>query len=196
MVESKHLAIDLDDVCLDFYGTLIDAVNEQFDAELTRSSFEEWDLGPVLEPIIGGNWWKWWKAQDLWQTARPVRGVLGGLRHLRKNGYYLEVVTSKPEWAERATWEWQGRVKLPVHQFTIVEMGKRKVDTTDADILIDDKPANCYEFVDDGRKAILFSSRTAHESSAVLRPGMVRALRWAAIPTVLEALEYEEARSG
>jgi 5'(3')-deoxyribonucleotidase len=72
-------------------------------------------------------------------------------------------------------------------------MTERKVDRTEADILIDDKPENCFQFVEDGRQAILFDR--PHNQTVELRPGMDRVFGWSSMATGLEMLAYEEAVS-
>lgn len=154
----KHLAIDLDDVCLDFTGGVRAAVQREFAVEIPESAFEAWDLHPVLDPIIGRSWWKWLREREwLWSNFPAVDGAVGGLERLRHEGYYLECVTSKPRWAEYNTWRWLGKWRLPFNRVTIVGEKDRKIDFTDAELLIDDKPANLTPFVDAGRQGILFA---------------------------------------
>ena len=184
-----HLVIDLDDVCLKFVDTLAETVNESFDTDLTIEDFAQWDLTSVLNPIIGEDWWKWWKRQNAWAGAPPVRGVKGGLKRLREEGYYLEIVTSKPNWAEAATWEWQGREKLPVHRFTIIDMNTRKVDVSEGGIIIDDKFANVKQFTEAGRLGLLFNR--PHNRSDEPTEGMIRVARWRDIPDALELVKLE-----
>jgi len=194
MTDVKHLAIDLDDVILDFVDSgIIRCINREFDAGLiAERDITDWDLSKVLDPIVGGSWWDWWRKRDwLWAQCDAVPGAIGGLQKLRDAGHYLEVVTSKPEWAEAQTWRWLGKWRPPVHQVTIIGMGESKADSTDADIIIDDKPENCFEFLEDGRQAILFDR--PHNRAAELRPGMDRVFNWRGMATGLEMLEYEEA---
>jgi len=154
-----HIAIDLDDVILDFVGNLVDVLNTEYDAGLTRESVTDWDLTKILDPIIGESWWKWWERRDwLWAQAPAVPGAIGGLEKLRRNGHYLEIVTAKPRWAEAQTFRWLGKWRPPVHRVTIipVEQKLKKSEVTFAELLIDDKPDNCEEFLQANRRAILF----------------------------------------
>lgn len=156
-----HIAVDLDDVVLDFCGGLVTAMNKEFDAGLTLDSFEEWDLKTLLDPVIGRSWWDWLRERDwLWANFDAIDGSLGGLEKLRRDGHYLECVTSKPQWAEASVWKWLGKWRPPFQAVTIVDTAKegsvRKVDVTEASILIDDKPSNIADFCNEARSGILF----------------------------------------
>lgn len=155
--EMRHLAIDLDDVVLDYTGGVAAAVKMEFGVDLSAEDFTGWDLHPVLDPIIGRSWWSWMRDREwLWANFPAVPGAMGGLEKLRRQGFYLECVTSKPQWAEHNTWKWLGRWRPPFQRVTIVGPKDRKIDFTDAELLVDDKMKNLNEFVQEGRQAILF----------------------------------------
>lgn len=169
----KHLAIDLDDVVLDFTGGLRESVLKEYDVMLPPEAFDKWEIGEILNPIIGINWWKWLREREwLWAQFPAVNGAVGGLNALRRAGFYLECVTSKPEWAEHNTWKWLGKWRPPFNRVTIVGPMDRKVEFTDAYLLVDDKVENIEQFLHDGRKGILFDRHYNRESS------LERALHW------------------
>jgi 5'(3')-deoxyribonucleotidase len=185
----RHLAIDLDDVVLDLTGGVARTVAREHDVPLPV--FDNWNMDLVLKPILGMPWMKWMRKKDwLWATFPAIDGAIGGLEVLRQRGYYLECVTSKPEWAEPQVWKWLGLWRPAFHRVTIMSDGVRKVDVTDADLLIDDKPENCLGFLDEGRRAVLFTrphnkgvrlgDHTIHVAPAI------RADSWSGI---LEAVE-------
>jgi 5'(3')-deoxyribonucleotidase len=133
-------------------------MNKEFNAGFTQDDVVEWDLSVLLDPIIGRSWWEWMRERDwLWPNFGAIDGAIGGLEKLRRDGHYLECVTSKPQWAEASVWKWMGKWRPPFNAVTIVDLDVRKVDVTDASILIDDKPSNCYAFADEGRYAILYT---------------------------------------
>jgi 5'(3')-deoxyribonucleotidase len=143
-----HVAIDLDDVILDFCGGVRQAVKTEFGVELKPADFDRWHLSEILDPIIGRSWWSWMREREwLWANFPAIDGAIGGLEVLRRKGHYLEIVTSKPHWAEHNTWKWLGKWRPPVQRVTIVGPDDRKRDFTDAHLLIDDKPQNLSEFV-------------------------------------------------
>lgn len=155
-----HIAVDLDDVVLDFCGGLRIAMKKEYDVDLTDDAFYQFDLHPILDPIVGGSWWKWMRRRDwLWENFPAVDGAIGTLEALRSQGHYLECVTSKPRWAEYSVWRWLGKWRPPFQRVTIVDTdGKdEKWQVTDAHLLVDDKPGNVDAWELDGRRpAILF----------------------------------------
>lgn len=150
-----HIAVDLDDVVLDFCGGLREAIRKEYNFDV--GDFEKWELRDVLDPVVGRNWWSWLRERDwLWPNFPAIDGAIGGIDALRRDGHYVELVTSKPEWAEYAVWKWLGKWRPPFNAVTIVGPKDRKVDFTDARILIDDKFENCDEFAKAGRTGLLF----------------------------------------
>jgi 5'(3')-deoxyribonucleotidase len=160
MKHNRHIAVDLDDVVLDFWKGVCAAVELEYGIKVDPAQTRDWDNNQVKTMNVfgkGRTWWDWLKERDwIWQTFGVVPGALGGLHQLRQAGYWLECVTSKPEWAEWTTWKWLGKWRPPFNSVTIVNSTQRKVDMTDAHIIIDDKPQNCEEFQDAGRRSITF----------------------------------------
>jgi len=173
--DTRHVALDLDDVILNFTGGIWDAVEVQYGITLPPHTGR--DINIILDPILGQSWWSWLKRGDLWVNFEPIAGALSSIKHLRKQGHYLEIVTAKPRWAERTTWQWLGIHQPAVQRVTIVDMDTRKVDVTDADIIIDDRPSIVTEFADDGRVGILFD-QPSNSGAGSLGPGTYRAVGW------------------
>jgi 5'(3')-deoxyribonucleotidase len=161
MNENLHIALDLDDVVLDFVAGILETVNRDFDANVQPSDITDWNFGQFIDDIIGQPWFEWLEEHAwLWgQKFKPVQGALGGIEKLRRAGHYIEIVTAKPPWAEDATWAWMARYKPRVHRLTIVPVDhiSKKYEITDADVLVDDKWENCSEWAADGRPAILYN---------------------------------------
>jgi 5'(3')-deoxyribonucleotidase len=179
-----HVAIDLDDVVLDFTGGLRTSVQTEYDVEVPP--FGNWKIADVLDPIIGHSWWKWMKNRDwLWKTFPAVPGAIGSINMLREQGYFIEIITSKPDWAEASVWQWIGRWRPSVDRVTIVQDGDSKAEFTSADILVDDKPQNCEEWVASRRPAVLFS-RPHNETYRPSVPRIYRANSWADVRALVE----------
>ena len=183
------IAVDLDDVVLDFVGGLQAAMKKEYGVIITDDQITSFDLKPLLNPIIGYNWWTWLREHDwIWPNFGAVDGAMGGLRTLRRRGHYLVCVTSKPDWAEASVWKWLGKWRPPFHQVIIVDKNDVKAEFTDAAILIDDKPQNCIDFAATGRLAILFD-RPHNLGYNQLPGGIQRAVGW---KEVLEIIALEE----
>lgn len=185
----KAIALDLDDVILDFTGGVREAVQREYGVSIPE--FTDWEMAKWLNPVIGGSWWNWMKARDwLWKTFPSVEGAIGNILRLRQAGYFLEIVTSKPDWAEASVWQWLGRWRPAVHRVTIVNEKQNKADFSDALILVDDKPQNCEEWVasQPARYAILYdrSHNRYYETSAGTR--IMRAGNWQEVYDAIRGL--------
>ena len=182
------IALDLDDVVLDFVAGILETVNRDFGSDLTPDDINDWRFGQFIDEIIGKPWFEWLEEHSwLWaQKFKPVKGAIGGIEKLRRAGHYVEIVTTKPVWAEDATWEWLARYKPRVHRLTLVPMeGKEKHELTDADLLIDDKFENCEAWAADMRPALLYN-RPHNLNYRNVPTGVVRVSDWNEILTVIE----------
>lgn len=178
MTRPLEIAVDLDDVVLDFVGGLRIALKKEYGVDIPEESITDFNLRPVLDPIIGRSWWDWMAERTwLWSNFPAVDGAIGTLDKLRRDGHYLELLTSKPKWAEHNVYQWLGKWRPPFQRVTIVGKDDVKADFTDADLLIDDKMENVNGFSDDGRKALLFS-RPHNRKEKNLRRGITRVEDW------------------
>lgn len=162
MTQPFHIAIDLDDVILDFAGGIRTAIWTEFGVAISEEDLARtgWNLRPLLDPIIGRSWWSWLRDREwLWANFPAIPGALGSIETLRRQGHYLEIVTSKPRWAEHNTWKWLGKWRPAVQAVQIIDLDTTdtKADVTNASILIDDKPSNIESFLADSRHGILFT---------------------------------------
>lgn len=166
-----HIAIDMDDVLVDFVGGLRTAMKTEYNIDIPEENVTNWNLHPILDPVIGYSWWRWMKEREwIWATFPPVPGAIGSIERLRADGHYVELVTNKPRWAEHNVWKWLGKWRPAFNAVTIVDgQSQRKIDLTMADILVDDKPENCQQFLDAGRNAILFAR--PHNQDGMLKYG-------------------------
>jgi len=191
MSKPLHIAVDLDDVTVDFIGGLVKSVNTEYGTNLSVDDITQWDLHPLLDPIIGRSFWGWLRDREwLWAQFDAVPGAIGAIDKLRREGHYLEAVTSKPAWAEHNVWKWIGLWRPAFQRVTIVTLEDCKADFTVADVLIDDKPQNCLEFAREGREAIMLTR--PHNREATTPQRVFRADGW---PEVLGIIEGMAARA-
>jgi len=184
----KHVAIDLDDVVLDFVGGLRRAIKKEYGVELRDEDVKDFNLRPLLDPIIGRSWWAWLRERDwLWENFEAVDGAMGAIERLRLDGYYLELLTSKPKWAEYSVWRWLGKWRPPFQRVTIVGQGDEKADFSDAPILVDDKVENLVGFYEAGRTGLLFS-RPHNRAADLSLLGIERVNSWAEALTEIRRL--------
>lgn len=163
-----HIAVDSDDVVVDFIGMIVDTVSRDFGVEppIVSTDITDWQFGQFLDQHIGEPWWEWLeKHAYLWgEKAKPISGAIGGIAKLRAAGHRVELLTSKPPWAERYMWTWLARYAPNVNQVTLVPLNGYKPDWTDAYLLIDDRDKNVIEWVHStpDREAFLYPA--AHNS--------------------------------
>jgi len=134
------------------------------------------------------SWWDWLKERDwLWATFPAIPGAIGGVKTLRAQGHYVEMVTSKPVWAEPQVWRWLGKWRPPFNAVTIVSSTQKqsKVDYTKADIIIDDKRQTCEDFVKAGRRAIHYD----HVGDSYWMPNLYTVSNWADAVSTIRAIE-------
>jgi hypothetical protein len=159
-------AIDLDDVTVDFIPGLLNSYKLEF-GETIIPLGGTW--GPEMENFLRKGTpklraagyksaWEWLRDREwLWANFPAVPGAIGGVSTLRASGHYVEAVTSKPDWAEHNVWKWLGKWRVPFNRVTIVDRTVRKVDATNADVIVDDKLQTCVQFAEEGRQAIWFT---------------------------------------
>jgi len=174
----KHVAVDLDDVTVDFVGGMDICHQKEFGVPIPMGDGGTWGPDMVVfmskgsEEIRAAGFkgtWDWLRQREwLWATFPAIDGAIGGISTLRARGLYVEAVTSKPDWAAHNVWKWLGKWRVPFHRVTIINAkgGQRKVDFTDADLIIDDKLATCIEFVEAGRNAIWFDRYDVPDAKA------------------------------
>lgn len=175
-----HVALDWDDVIIDFIGGVCTGVSKESGYMLEEKDITSWTFADFLDPILGRPWWEWMRDRvHIWGHAEPIPGAILGIEKMRRMGIYTEIVTAKPEWATPQLWKWLGRYSVVVDQVTVVALNQTKSEVTDADILIDDRPSNCQEFVDAGGAAFLFS-RTHNKDfqTSAAQPGFSKSGSW------------------
>lgn len=175
-----HVSVDLDDVVLDFFPSVLAAFKREYGVEVP---FDGQPWGSMAQAFTKHemflesgykSWWDWLRDREwLWATFPAVPGAIGGVKRLRAAGHYVECVTSKPEWAEHNVWKWLGKWRPAFNRVTVVTNGQRKVDFTDADVMVDDKVETCVQFAEAGRHAILFD-----RSGGVAPPASVKLVAW------------------
>lgn len=192
-----HLGIDLDDVVVDFIG----GVRKAFATEYGEEGIPEYNGSAWGDEVVAftkhplllasgyKSWWDWLREREwLWAQFPAVPGAIGGLKILRNEGHYLEAVTSKPEWAEHNVWKWLGLWRPPFQRVTIInsQLKQRKVDLTDAELMVDDKEGTCQEFVDDGRRGVLLTHNDKVEAGSY--GGMYVAHTWSEVVSHVRVL--------
>lgn len=189
-----HVAVDLDDVVIDFFQGVIDSMYREFGVLILKEDCDTWDKNPVKEWDWKGqgykSWWDWMQDRDwLWATFPAIPGAIGGIHALRAKGHYVECLTSKPAWAEHNVWKWLGRWRPPFNSVIITNLTQKKHEVSDADILVDDKPDNILGWVEssDDRLAIIFDQ--PWNRSMAVHERVVRAYSWDDVVATVAIME-------
>lgn len=195
------IAVDLDDVCMEFFSSVCWAIAEAFPEENLDPirMYEEttdWVNNPVKDLRIFGEdiygnqstWWDWLKANDrLWAKFYPVHDSISGVRLLREAGHWVEAVTSKPQWAEWVVWEWQKQYQYQFNAIIIVPTGMSKLEASSADLLIDDRTSAIQEWDEAGRYGLLYTRPWNREA-----PGCKTWLGFDGVVDVVEQIDEQE----
>ena len=190
----NHVAVDLDDVTVDFWPGLLEAFRFEYDVLLPQMhpwSDEAKAFAKHRLFVESGyeDWWGWLRERQwLWSTCPAVPGAIGGIARLRAAGWYVEAVTSKPKWAEHIVWEWLGDHQAPFNSVTIVAPGQDKVDFTDAGVIVDDKLETCQSFNKNGRAAVLFDRAGGYNHLDGHEPLLHYVRNWEGIIIELEGI--------
>lgn len=202
-----HIAVDQDDVMLDFIGRVRECFRKEFGFEgipKYRGSpwgqeVVEFSKHPRLIEAGYDSWWDWLRERDwLWGTAEAVDGAIGGVRTLRAKGHYVEMITSKPRWAEPQVYRWLEKWRPPFQRVTIIDSvkGERKVDLTEARVIVDDKLETCKQFTEAGRWAVLFDRGRVHTMEGMLDPRLTVAHDWGEVLTAIDDIARREVVHG
>jgi len=190
-----HVAVDLDDVTLEFMHGVLHAFETEYGVKVDYDGASwgpravAFTKHPLLLESGYKNWWGWLRDREwLWAQFPAVPGAIGGIKRLRAAGHYVEAVTSKPEWAEHNVWKWLGRWRPAFHRVTIVSPGQAKLDFTEAKVIIDDKYETCLDFAANGRYGIWFDRATPSRPSPHT-PRLLQATDWEHVITIVKAIE-------
>ena len=186
-----HIAIDMDDVIVDFVPTVLEAIRRDIGPNIALEDVTTWDMdaGALADVDFpgGGTWMEWLERwPSIWRYAPPMLGALEGLATLRAAGHTLEILTKKPAWAEYVVWGFLHDHSPPVQRATIVPSGARKERCSDADILIDDSPENVLCWADTCRSALLFDRPWNRDILAASHRNLLRVEGWAGVLRVLD----------
>lgn len=197
-----HVAVDLDDVTVDFLGSLLKmfeleyGVTPEYDGAPWGGKAAAFARHPLFHESGYEDWWDWLRDREwLWALFPAVPGAIGGIKRLRADGNYIEAVTTKPEWAEHDVWKWLGKWRPPFNAATIVPPGVRKLDRTQADVIVDDKLGTCEEFAQAGRFGVWLDRRTItvpHWRRP--RRRLLRAENWEEVVRFVRAIRLVKAR--
>lgn len=195
MPRRLHIAVDIDDVVMNFWSDLVKSINLEYGTVIDPEETPNWDDNAVKKLAVfgpGRTWWEWLQERDwIWHTFQPVPGAIGGIDLLRRQGHYVEALTAKPEWAEWTVWKWLGKWRPAFHRVTIVPPDESKSAHSDARVLIDDRDKNIREWVDSdpSRIGVLFKRPWSNAESFWQEARVLEVNDWQGVHTMMEAIQ-------
>lgn len=192
MVAELTVAVDLDDVTIDFVPHIARCIWTEFAVKIDATKWDSVETDMDWRAFGYKSWWEWLKARDwLWALAPAIPGSIGGIQWLRANGHRPELLTAKPSWAEPQVHRWLGRWRPAFERTNIVEVKASKPAMSDADVLVDDRLPNCEAWVasDPTRFAVLYAQPWNEDFVLAPAARIVRAHGWPAVLTTIETLE-------
>jgi len=153
-VQHLTLVIDLDGVCADFHGALIEYVGPPTD--LKGWGFEEWypiaSQREKLEAVTA--------APESYRNLRLLPACKKTLGILRSAGHKLIAVTARPKEAEEVTKEWCHRnLRGIFHEIRVVGPDQKldEILSINPHLILDDNAKTCQALRQKGLYAVLFS---------------------------------------
>lgn len=139
------VAVDVDGVCADWVGALLDAV----DSDLSHQQVTCWDVFSLLTPEQAAYAKEILKTGDFWAELPTIAGSIRGVWWLQRNGF--DVVFATSPWLGCETWghvRHQWIKKLFGFEFPVLVVHRKEL--VRAEFLIDDKPSNIELFPEQG----------------------------------------------
>lgn len=177
----KRILVDVDGVCADFMGHLLNRLN------IPDRQIPSWSFKDFLTPSEKAEAEKILATEEFCASIPVIDFAITSVQHLQNTNHDIVFVTSP--WIRNRTWEATRREWLEKHFGSYV-----KLISTDlkymvrGDYLIDDKPSHIKEWQSchNGR-AILFDQTWNHSFDWPFR------MRWAAIVSTIKQ-DNEEVR--
>jgi 5'(3')-deoxyribonucleotidase len=180
------LGLDLDGVCADFYGRMREVTAEWLGVEIETLTpdvtygLPEWGVRPKTDNDPGeyDRIHRFAVTQrDLFSTVKPLPGAAQSIRRLGTEGVRVRIITHRlfirwfHEMAVVQTVRWLDNYGVPYWDLCMM----RDKQSVDADVYIDDSPANIANLRAASKSVIMFDNSTNRDVPD--EPGG-RALDW------------------
>ena len=77
---------------------------------------------------------------DVFKTAKPLRGAAQMLRHLDCQGTEIHYITARPEWARETTQQWLRKHGFPAGKLHMARPKRDVIQENDINLMIEDHP--------------------------------------------------------
>ena len=150
---------------------------------------DSWDY---VKQNVSKDDWKWiWSGAiklGLFRHGHLITGAIEGVRSLHERGHKLLVVTHRPSHAVQDTVDWIGYQRLPFSGVHILTNQEPK-SLIEADILIDDKPSNLFDWHEKRGTCIRYVQPWNEREDYSAYPRIIPARGWEEVVQVVDALD-------
>lgn len=146
------ILIDVDGTIADLHTEWLQRYNTDYDDTLTVDKITQWNMEELVKPECGNKIFDYLHHPDLYSRIGFIDGALSSINWLKGHGHQILYVTSGVQ-ESKAKWLYDKGLTTGFWMFApelIVAHHKHHIK---GDLLIDDNPRNCDEFMG---KAILF----------------------------------------
>jgi hypothetical protein len=131
------IGLDVDGVCLDFVGPVLDIAGNPF----PRKQIKEWSFFGMLSPKQRRIVFEALEGRSFWDNQPKISGAYEGIKLLRQLGHYIVFVTSP--WRSCSQWGYWRRAVLEfdfgARDGDTIITSKKELVAPGLDIFVDDK---------------------------------------------------------
>ena len=154
------IALDVDGVVADLHVEWLRRYNRDFDDDLTTADVTAWSIQDFVKPEAKDRIFDYLGEPDLYDRVPPVSGAQWGVKTLRGWGHRVFFATSCVQGMTDPKWQWLIKNGFFVKPYAYSQADLVMVsDKTllNADLLIDDRDRHVEEWIDTGRRAVIFT---------------------------------------
>lgn len=134
------IAIDIDDVILDFVPAWLEAYNKEYKDKLKIKDIIQWDISKLVVPECGENIYKYLDDPNIYDSVKIIDGACESIKILKNLGHRILYVTSRHHPGKYALLK--NVNLLDIGDYIVLEDKK----LIRANVLIDDKFETVKEF--------------------------------------------------
>lgn len=155
---------------------------------------QDWDY---IKNHVEPEDWEWLWSDDgaiplgLYRYGHVINGGIEGVRALAESGHTLVVATHRPAEAVQDTLDWLSWARLPFSGIHILTNQEPK-STVQADVLIDDKPANVIDWSDNTEGHAILFAQPWNASAQVVGKRLSKCNGWRETVAVVNLLQAWE----
>ena len=143
------ILVDLDGVCADLYGRLVEWYNRDYKDSITPEDIKSWTISPKYFPKAssGEEIERYFNVPGFWMGLEPFEGCAEAVEAIQNMGHEIIIATAVPSHSELGFYEkcaWVNKYLPSVSHRNLVALKKKYL--LDGDLLLDDGPHNIKQF--------------------------------------------------